>query len=108
MRAVVITKHGDLSVLQVQQRQDPPPPGPGQVRIAVRAAGVNFADHLARVGLYPDAPKPPVVVGYEVAGTIEATGQGVDTARVGERVFAGTRFGGYAEIVNVQATDAVP
>jgi NADPH:quinone reductase-like Zn-dependent oxidoreductase len=108
MRAVVITKHGDLSVLQVQERQDPPPPGPGQVRIAVRAAGVNFADHLARVGLYPDAPKPPVIVGYEVAGTIEATGQGVDAARVGERVFAGTRFGGYAEIVNVQATDAVP
>ena len=108
MRAVVITKHGDLSVLQVQERPDPPPPGPGQVRIAVRAAGVNFADHLARVGLYPDAPKPPAVVGYEVAGTIEAVGDGVDPARVGERVFAGTRFGGYAEIVNVQAADAVP
>jgi NADPH:quinone reductase-like Zn-dependent oxidoreductase len=107
MRAVVITKHGDLSVLQVQERPDPPPPGPGQVRIAVRAAGVNFADHLARVGLYPDAPKPPMIVGYEVAGTIEAVGDGVDAARVGERVFAGTRFGGYAEIVNVQAADAV-
>jgi len=107
MRAVVITKHGDLSVLQVQQRPDPPPPGPGQVRIAVRAAGVNFADHLARVGLYPDAPKPPMVVGYEVSGTIEAVGDDVDQARVGERVFAGTRFGGYSEIVNVQAADAV-
>jgi NADPH:quinone reductase-like Zn-dependent oxidoreductase len=107
MRAVVITKHGDLSVLQVQQRPDPPPPGPGQVRIAVRAAGVNFADHLARVGLYPDAPKPPMVVGYEVSGTIEAVGDGVDPTRVGERVFAGTRFGGYSEIVNVQAADAV-
>src|SRR3979409_2371189 len=82
MRAVVITKHGDLSVLQVQERPDPPPPGPGQVRIAVRAAGVNFAAHLARGG--------------------------VDPARMGERVFAGTRFGGYAEIVNVQAADAVP
>jgi len=107
MRAVVITKHGDLSVLQVQQRPDPPPPGPGQVRIAVRAAGVNFADHLARVGLYPDAPKPPMVVGYEVSGTIEAVGDGVDPTRVGERVFAGTRFGGYSEIVNVQAAEAV-
>jgi len=107
MRAVVITKHGDLSVLQVQERPDPAPPGPGQVRIAVRAAGVNFADHLARVGLYPDAPKPPAVVGYEVTGTVVAVGDGVDAARVGERVFAGTRFGGYAEIVNVNAADAV-
>jgi NADPH:quinone reductase-like Zn-dependent oxidoreductase len=107
MRAVVITKHGDLSVLRVQDRPDPPPPGPGKVRISVHAAGVNFADHLARVGLYPDAPKPPMVVGYEVAGTIEAVGDGVDPARVAQRVFAGTRFGGYAEIVNVQADDAV-
>jgi NADPH:quinone reductase-like Zn-dependent oxidoreductase len=107
MRTVVITKHGDLSVLQAQDRPDPPPPAEGQVRIAVRAAGVNFADHLARVGLYPDAPKPPCVVGYEVAGTIEAVGDGVDPARVGERVFAGTRFGGYAEIVNAAAADAV-
>jgi NADPH:quinone reductase-like Zn-dependent oxidoreductase len=105
MRAVVITKHGDLSVLKVQERPDPPPPAAGQVRIAVRAAGVNFADHLARVGLYPDAPKPPCVVGYEVAGTIEAVGDGIDPARVGERVLAGTRFGGYSEIANVAAAD---
>jgi NADPH:quinone reductase-like Zn-dependent oxidoreductase len=108
MRAVVITKHGDPSVLQVQQRPDPPPPGPGQLRVAVRAAGVNFADHLARVGMYPDAPKLPAVVGYEVAGTVEAVGDGVDPNRVGERVLAGTRFGGYAEVVNVAASDSVP
>jgi NADPH:quinone reductase-like Zn-dependent oxidoreductase len=107
MRAVVITKHGDPSVLQVQQRPDPPPPGPNQLRVAVRAAGVNFADHMARVGLYPDAPKVPSVVGYEVAGTIEAVGAGVDPERVGQRVLAGTRFGGYAEIVNVAANDSV-
>ena len=107
MRAVVITKHGPPSVLKVQERPDPPPPAAGQVRISVRAAGVNFADHLARVGLYPDAPKVPSVVGYEVAGTIEAVGDGVDTARIGERVLAGTHFGGYAEIVNASADDTV-
>lgn len=107
MRAVVITKHGDPSVLQVQQRPDPPPPGSGQLRIAVRAAGVNFADHLARVGLYPDAPKLPAVVGYEIAGTVDAVGDGVDESRVGQRVLAGTRFGGYSEIVNVAASDSV-
>src|SRR5246127_4859877 len=107
MRAVVITKHGPPSVLKLQDRPDPPPPSPGQVRISVRAAGVNFADHLARVGLYPDAPKVPSVVGYEVAGTSEAVGDGVDPARIGERVLAGTRFGGYAEIVNASADDTV-
>ncbi len=107
MRAVVITKHGDPSVLKVQERPDPPPPTAGQVRIAVRAAGVNFADHMARVGLYPDAPKLPSIVGYEVAGTVEAVGDGVDESLVGQRVLAGTRFGGYAEIVNVNAADVV-
>jgi NADPH:quinone reductase-like Zn-dependent oxidoreductase len=107
MRTVVITKHGAPSVLKVQDRPDPPPPSAGQVRISVRAAGVNFAEHLARVGLYPGAPKVPSVVGYEVAGMIEAVGDGVDRARVGERVLAGTRFGGYAEIVNASAADTV-
>jgi NADPH:quinone reductase-like Zn-dependent oxidoreductase len=108
MRAVVITKHGPPSVLQAQELPDPPRPAAGQVRISVHAAGVNFADHLARVGLYPDAPKVPSVVGYEVAGTVEAVGDGIDPARVGQRVLAGTRFGGYAEIVNAGANDTVP
>jgi NADPH:quinone reductase-like Zn-dependent oxidoreductase len=104
VRAVVIAKHGGPEVLEVQERPDPSP-GPGQVRIDVRAAGVNFADTLARVGLYADAPKPPCVVGYEVAGAIGAVGDGVDAGRVGERVMAGTPFGGYAERVVVPAAD---
>jgi NADPH:quinone reductase-like Zn-dependent oxidoreductase len=108
MRAVVITKAGDPSVLQVQERPDPPPPGPGQVKVAVRAAGVNFADTMARVGLYDDAPPLPAVVGYEVAGTITAVGAGVDPSRHGQRVMAGTRFGGYAERVVVAESDAIP
>jgi NADPH:quinone reductase-like Zn-dependent oxidoreductase len=106
VRAVVITGHGDPSVLRVQERPSPSP-GPGQVRIAVRAAGVNFADTLARVGLYEDAPPLPAVVGYEVAGTIEMVGAGVDAGRIGERVMAGTRFGGYAEQVVVGEGDAI-
>lgn len=108
MRAVVITRTGDPSVLQVQERPDPPAPGPGQVKVEVKAAGVNFADTMARVGLYEDAPPLPAVVGYEVAGTIAAVGDGVDAARVGERVMAGTRFGGYAEQVVVAEGDAIP
>ena len=108
MRAVVITKAGDPSVLKVQERPDPPAPGPGQVLIAVRAAGVNFADTMARVGLYEDAPPLPAVVGYEVSGKIAAVGAGVEATRVGERVMAATRFGGYAEQVVVAARDAIP
>src|SRR5215470_6193605 len=105
MRAVVITRHGGPEVLQVQERPDPPV-GPGEARIAVKAAGINFADTMARVGLYPDAPKPPCVMGYEVAGEVESVGDGVDTLKVGDRVMAGTRFGGQAELVTVEAGNA--
>lgn len=107
MRAVVITRHGDFDVLAVQERPDPAI-RPGAVRIAVRAVGVNFADVMARMGLYPDAPKPPCVVGYEVAGEVTELGDGVDTVSVGDRVMAGTNFGGYASEVVVGAADAIP
>jgi NADPH:quinone reductase-like Zn-dependent oxidoreductase len=107
MRAVVLTGTGGPEVLQVQERPDPAV-GPGQVRVAVKAAGINFADTLARVGLYPDAPKPPCVLGYEVAGEIESVGEGVADFQVGDRVVAGTRFGGQAELVSVDAAQALP
>src|SRR3954453_7352560 len=107
MRAVVLTGQGGPEVLQVQERPDPQV-GPGEVRIAVKAAGINFADTMARVGLYPDAPKPPCVMGYEVSGTVESLGEGVDTLAVGDRVMAGIRFGGQAELVTVPAEQALP
>jgi NADPH:quinone reductase-like Zn-dependent oxidoreductase len=107
MRAVVITRHGPPEVLQVEERPDPPV-GPGEVRVAVKAAGINFADTLARIGLYPDAPKVPCVVGYEVAGEIESVGEGVDSHTVGDRVIATTRFNGQAELVTVPAENVFP
>jgi NADPH:quinone reductase-like Zn-dependent oxidoreductase len=107
MRVVVIPKHGDTSVLQVEERPDPPLQ-PGHVRVEVAAAGVNFADTMARTGLYPDAPKPPMVVGYEVAGTVTEVAQGVEGITHGARVMAGTRFGGYASQVVVPAAAIVP
>src|SRR5256885_6958217 len=107
MRAVVITKHGGPGVLAVQDRPDPPI-GAGEVRISVAAAGINFADVLARVGLCPDAPKPPCVVGYEVAGTVLELGAGVERVSHGQRVLAGTQFGGYASQAVVPADDVVP
>jgi NADPH:quinone reductase-like Zn-dependent oxidoreductase len=106
MRAVVITKHGGPGVLQVQEQPDPQV-SPGQVRIQVAAAGINFADVMARLGLYQDAPKTPCVVGYEVAGTILEVGEGVVGLTPGERVLAGTQFGGYASQVVVSAGDVV-
>lgn len=107
MKAVVLTETGGPEVLRVQERPDPAV-GPGEVRIAVRAAGINFADTMARVGLYPDAPKPPCVLGYEVAGTVDAVGDGVASLAVGNRVFAGTRFGGHAELVVVPEAQVLP
>jgi NADPH:quinone reductase-like Zn-dependent oxidoreductase len=106
MRVVVITKHGGPGVLEVQERPDPRL-GSGDVRIAVAASGVNFADVMARMGLYPDAPKPPAVIGYEVAGTILELGDEVHGLIHGQRVMAGTMFGGYASQVVVPAGDVV-
>lgn len=107
MRAVVITKHGGPGVLETQEQPDPQL-GAGEVRIDVAAAGINFADVMARMGLYQDAPKTPCVVGYEVAGTILELGEGVEGLTPGQRVFAGTQFGGYASQVVVPASDVVP
>jgi synaptic vesicle membrane protein VAT-1 len=102
VKAVVLTGTGGYDVLQVRDVPDPEV-GAGEVRIAVKAAGINFADTMARVGLYPDAPKTPCVLGYEVAGEIESVGEGVSGHAVGDRVVAGTRFNGQAELVTVPA-----
>jgi NADPH:quinone reductase-like Zn-dependent oxidoreductase len=106
MRAVVITKHGGPKVLQVQERPDPQLDS-GQARIEVAACGINFADVMARIGVYPDAPKPPCVIGYEVAGTVLELGEGVEGLLPGQRVLASTRFGGYASQVCVPASEVV-
>src|SRR2546421_3287675 len=106
MRAVWITRSGGPEVLEVRQSPDPVP-GAGEVCIRVHAAGLNFAEVMARQGLYPDAPKPPCVVGYEVAGVVDAVGPGVDGDAVGRRVLALVRFGGHAELVCAAAAQVV-
>jgi synaptic vesicle membrane protein VAT-1 len=100
MRAVWITGPGGPAALEVRETADPEP-GPDQVRIRVRAAGLNFAEVMAAQGLYPDAPKPPCVVGYEVAGVVETLGEHASGPAVGSRVLALTHFGGHADVVCV-------
>lgn len=107
MRALVIPETGPPEVLRVEERPDPQP-GAGEVRVRVKAAGINFADLMARQGMYPDAPKLPAVVGYEFAGEVESLGGGVEGLEVGQRVFGGCRFGGYAELVVTRAEEIVP
>ncbi|MGH9373923.1 MAG: synaptic vesicle VAT-1 family membrane protein [Vicinamibacterales bacterium] len=102
MRQAVIPRYGPPDVFELRESPDPIP-SEGEVRIRVRAAGINFADILARLGLYPDAPKPPCVVGYEVAGRIDVIGHAVTGFHEGDRVVALTRFGGYADVVTVPA-----
>jgi NADPH:quinone reductase-like Zn-dependent oxidoreductase len=94
MRAIWITRHGGPGVLEVRESPDPEPAA-GEIRIRVRAAGLNFSELMARAGLYPDAPKPPCVVGYEASGVVDAG------PRSGERVLALTRFGGHADTICV-------
>ena len=107
MKQLVIPRYGPPEVLVVREAPDPPVE-PGTVRIRVHAAGINFSDLLARQGLYPDAPKPPCTVGYEVAGVVDAVGEGVATPRRGEPVVATTRFGGQSELVVVPASSVFP
>lgn len=107
MQAIWITRHGGPGVLEVRETPDPDP-APGEVRIRARAAGLNFAEVTARQGLYPDAPKPPCVVGYEGSGVVDALGEGVTEPAIGTRVLYMCRFGGHASVVTVPAAQAIP
>ncbi len=107
MRAIWITRHGGPEVLEVREAPDPEP-GPGEVRVRVRAAGLNFADVMARLGLYPDAPRPPCVGGYEAAGEVDALGPGVADPAPGTRVLVLRQFGAHADVLCAPAAQALP
>jgi NADPH:quinone reductase-like Zn-dependent oxidoreductase len=98
MRAVYVTRFGGPEVLEVREAPEPVPK-PGEVRIRTRAAGLNFAELMGRLGFNPYAPKPPCILGYEVAGVVDATGAGVSHVSPGDRVLALAHFGAHAEVV---------
>ncbi len=104
MRAVVCDTLGDETGLVMA---DLPPPvlRPGTVRIAVAAAGVNFADGLLIAGRYQDKVAPPFIPGFEIAGTVLATAEDVGNVRPGERVVALLDHGGFAEEAVARAED---
>ena len=103
MRQIWITRAGPPEVLAVKEAPDPQPKA-GEVRIRVEASGINFADILGRMGLYPDLPPIPVVPGYEVSGRVDLVGPGTDGDWIGRDVIAMTRFGGYADMICVPAS----
>ncbi|HLR26264.1 MAG TPA: alcohol dehydrogenase catalytic domain-containing protein, partial [Fodinibius sp.] len=100
MRQIVNTANGSYGVMQVHQAPDPAPKA-DELAISVKAAGLNFADILARKGQYPDGPSKPCVMGYEVSGIVEAVGANIDDKWAGKEVIALCRFGGQAEKVCV-------
>ncbi|WP_019633615.1 NAD(P)H-quinone oxidoreductase [Actinomadura atramentaria] len=107
MHAIVIREPGDADVLTWTRVPDPEP-APGEVVVAVAAAGVNRADVMQRLGFYPPPPGAPDYPGLEVSGTVEAVGPGVSDWRVGDRVCALLAGGGYAERVAVPAGQLLP
>ena len=112
MKAVQMSRFGGPEVFEIVDVPTPRP-GPGQALVRVRAAGVNFADTLMRQNRYALTPELPAVLGHEVAGVIEALGDGVRDLSVGDRVvaplFAAGRFvGGYAEHAVIDASFVAP
>ena len=107
MKAIVLRKNGGPDVLKTEEAKEPRP-GEGEVRVAVRFAGINYAEILSRKGIYGWAPKKPYIPGMECSGVIEEAGGGVSRARIGERVMVGAKHGCYAEYVVVPDNNAVP
>lgn len=97
MKSIYLIKHGDSKDAFDIRETEIPKIEDDEVIIKVHAIGLNFADVLARRGLYPDAPKNPAVLGYDVAGVIHSKGKAVSHVEIGQRVAALTRFGGYTE-----------
>ncbi len=97
MKAVYLIKYGNSDTAFKIDIAPIPKAGKGEIVVKVAHFGLNFADVVARRGLYPEAPKNPAVLGYDVGGIIHEVGEGVTEFKIGQRVAALTRFGGYAE-----------
>ncbi len=106
-RAWRISHAGSLSRLKLVT-EALAPPGPGEAQVRIAAVGLNFADIFACLGLYSATPKGSFVPGLEAAGTIVAVGPDTQGWQIGDRVMVLTRFGGYADAINVPAATLWP
>ncbi len=97
MKAAYLIKYGSAGIAFEIRETVKPRPKPNQILISVEAFGLNFADVMARLGLYKAAPRLPAILGYDVVGKVVEIGKEVTRIKIGERVTALTRFGGYAE-----------
>lgn len=107
MQAIFLCTRGAPERAFAMRDLPSPPLAAHDIRIHVEASGLNFADVLARLGLYPEAPPLPCILGYEVVGRVVERGASSSLFQVGERVVAFTRFGGYASEVVVPERNAV-
>ena len=107
MTAIEISEPGGPGVL-VPAEREAPEPGPGEVLVAIEAAGVNRPDVMQRQGLYPPPPGASDIPGLEIAGTVAALGDGVDAPAIGSRVCALVSGGGYAEYCAAPAPLCLP
>jgi NADPH2:quinone reductase len=104
VRSIVCDQYGSIDDLRIVER-DTPSPGAGEVLIAVRGAGINFADSLMVKGTYQETPEPPFTPGMEVAGEVMAVGEDVHRVAPGERVLAVLSHGGFADVAVARAED---
>lgn len=99
MKGIYLVKTGSVENAFEVRETEKPTLKPNEVLVKVEAFGLNYADVLARKGIYPDAPPLPAILGYDSVGRIEAIGDDVTSIEVGKRVLAFTKFGSYAEYV---------
>lgn len=110
MKAIYLVKYGDADEAFEIRETPKPVPKPGEVLIKVEGFGLNFADVMARMGMYKEAPSVPGLIGYDVCGVVETAGSNVKHFTEGDRVSAMTRFGGYAEyaLTDARAATKIP
>ncbi|MFT3679542.1 MAG: zinc-binding dehydrogenase [Ferruginibacter sp.] len=104
MKAIMLIKTGNADKAFEMREVPKPSPQDDEVLIKTEVFGLNFADVVARRGMYKEAPPIPFVPGYDVAGIVEETGKDVTNVQKGDRVMAMTRFGGYSEYAVTKAT----